>query len=328
MQRGPETKSATSHRSHASLSTQPVAMVDHRKRALTIATGGGKGGIGKSLISSSIALELAKKGKQVVLLDADLGGANLHTCLGIQPPQRTLGEFLQHKQVQLADIVTPTGIEHLGLIAGASDGFYAANPRPQEKERLLDAIATLDTDVIIVDLGAGTGHQIVDFFAMADRPLLTVVPEPTSIENAYRFIKMVCYRRLRQLVVPPALKADIDAILHGGKGLRTPAELLEAIERRDQALGQTARRLFHDTPFYLVVNQIRSQAEMKLGASIVDACRRFFGVQVQHIASIPYDDAVWQSVRRRRPVVLDVPDSPASVALRQLVVGLGLEGQE
>src|SRR5688572_29976052 len=89
--------------------------------------GGGKGGIGKSLLTASLGWQLAQLGKRVVMVDADLGGANLHTCLGIPNPERTLGEFIRRQVPSIEDVLVETGIPNLRLISGASDFLSAAN---------------------------------------------------------------------------------------------------------------------------------------------------------------------------------------------------------
>ena len=89
--------------------------------------GGGKGGIGKSLLAASIGWQLARMGKRVVLVDADLGGANLHTCLGLSTSGRTLADFIQRRVATIQDVLVEVGRLGLSLISGASDLLSAAN---------------------------------------------------------------------------------------------------------------------------------------------------------------------------------------------------------
>src|SRR5262245_35774989 len=159
--------------------------------------GGGKGGIGKSLLAASLGWQLARLGKRVVLVDADLGGANLHTCLGLQNPDRTLADFIQRRAERIEDVVLETGFPRLRLLSGASDFLGASNIKYPQKVRVLNRIRALDVDVVLIDLGAGNSFNIVDFFLIADLGVLAVVPGPTSIENGYRLIKNEHHRRLR-----------------------------------------------------------------------------------------------------------------------------------
>ncbi len=290
-----------------------------------IAVGGGKGGIGKSLVAANIGVHLAKTGRRVILVDADLGGANLHTCLGIAPPSKTLSDFVSRKVSTLKEVVCPTRVEGLGLISGALDFLGAANPKYTQKVRLLREISRLDVHNVIIDLGGGTGFNILDFFLIADHGILTVVPEPTSIENAYRFIKAAYYRRLKTIELSWDLRPLVDeAMAQQGGGLKTPADLIAYVEARNPEAGRNLRSQLDDFPLQLVVNQTRGPQEAKLGIAISDACRKYFGIPMRFLGSIPYDDAVWRSVRRRVPVVSASPDSPASAAIRQITRNLGL----
>src|SRR5262245_29791260 len=91
-----------------------------RPRRQVWCLGGGKGGIGKSLLTASLGWQLARMGKRVVLVDADLGGANLHTCLGLNTPEHTLGDFIQRRVEKIEDVVVETGTPGLRLVSGAS----------------------------------------------------------------------------------------------------------------------------------------------------------------------------------------------------------------
>ncbi len=294
------------------------------RRRLVVAVGGGKGGIGKSLLSANIGVHWAREGKRVVLIDADLGGANLHTCLGVPPPKRTLSDFVDRRVEDLESIIAPTAVERLGLISGALDALGAANPKYTQKLRLLREIGKLDVDVVVIDLGGGTGFNILDFFLIADRGVLTVVPEPTSIENAYRFIKAAYYRRLKTAEMNWNLRPLVDEAMGdpARTGLKTPADLVRYVEAKDPQSGALLRQELERFPLDLVVNQVRTPDEQRLGDGISQACRKYFGIPMRFLGNVPYDDAVWQSVRRRRPVVLDAPQSPASQSLRRIAEAL------
>ena len=173
----------------------PVVAATARKKAQPskgriIAVGGGKGGVGKSLITSSVGISLARHGKKVVVIDADLGGANLHTCLGLSTPSLTLSDFISRRVESIDDVILETGVKNLGLISGAHDHLAASNLKYGQKTRLLSCIAAVDADFVLLDIGAGISFNIVDFFLIAEQGLIVAIPEPSSIENAYRFLKM------------------------------------------------------------------------------------------------------------------------------------------
>src|SRR5207253_10311126 len=148
-----------------------------------IAIGGGKGGVGKSLLAANLGIYLAQLGKRVVLIDADLGGANLHTFVGVERPKVTLGDFFDKRVARIEDCVVATAVKGLGLVSGEGDPLWAANPRPATKNRLINQVREIDTDYLICDLPPGSGFIALDFFLVAHIGILVVVPEPTSVEN-------------------------------------------------------------------------------------------------------------------------------------------------
>ena len=114
-----------------------IELQDALRKKEIWAIGGGKGGIGKSLITGNIGIHLARLKKKVLVVDADLGGANLHTTLGIGVPETTLSDFLNRRVEPIRDVIIKTSIPNLSLISGAQDFLDAANPNFAQKTRLL-----------------------------------------------------------------------------------------------------------------------------------------------------------------------------------------------
>jgi flagellar biosynthesis protein FlhG len=290
--------------------------------------GGGKGGIGKSLLTASIGWQLARMGRRVVLVDADLGGANLHTCLGLPTPQRTLADFIQRRVATIDDVVSDAGAPGLRLISGASDLLSAANIKHLQKVRVMNKVRTLDVDVVLIDLGAGTSYNILDFFLLSDVSVLAVVPEPTSIENGYRFIKSALYRRLRAAASHEGVRQLVDAALDpkSNLGLKTPLELLARVEAQDREAAEALRREMRSFQPRFVVNDAREAADEAIGHQLVAACARHLGLRASYAGFVHHDEAVWRAVRRRRLFMTDAPTSRAAEEIRQLTRGL-LKGE-
>lgn len=275
------------------------------------AIGGGKGGIGKSFISSSLAICLTRMGKSVTLIDLDLGSANLHTCLGIKIPNQTLSDFVSGRTHSLADVTTVTEIPGLNFISGFNDALNIADLNRDAKNRLIHGLRSLPTPYVILDLGAGTSENTLDFFLAADQKVVAVTPEPTSIENAYRFMKASYYRKLREAESELGIQSLIEAAMdsRNNLGIKSPADLVRYIHQTNPEAGLRLSNKISDFSIQLLLNQVRTRQDIELGHSMKSVCKKYFGIEANYLGYVDHDNAVWQSLRKRRPMVIEYPYS-------------------
>jgi flagellar biosynthesis protein FlhG len=195
--------------------------------------------------------------------------------------------------------------------------------------RMIRQMQELDVDYILLDLGAGTSFNCLDFFLAADRGILTVIPEPTSIENVYRFIKSAFYRRFKRAVRQPEMKALVASAMDqkNERGIRTPHDLITGVEAIDPEIGGRLRKTMSDFSPKLVVNQVRSQDDAALGLSMRSSCSKYFGIQVEYLGFIEYDDSVWRALKRKRPPVVEFPDSCSARGTERVLTNL-LKGEQ
>lgn len=288
------------------------------------AIGGGKGGIGKTLLTSNMGVYLSWLNKKVVVVDMDLGGANLHTSLGVDAPTRTLSDLVLGRVEDIGELIQPTPIRNLELISGAQDPVGIANMRHMQKARLIRKFREIQADFVLLDLGAGTATNTLDFFLLADQKIVVVTPEPTSIENAYRFIKSAFYRMLRASTPSPYVRQLIEQAmdLKNARGIRTPRDLLAEVKRLSPQDGNELQTRMEEFRIALIVNQVRVKSEADIGKSILMVCERYFGMGVEYMGYLPYDNAVWQSIRRRVPFLVDAPNSTAVTHLEAILRNL------
>lgn len=288
------------------------------------AFGGGKGGIGKSFLCSNLAVCMAQLGHQVVIVDLDLGGANIHTCLGGQSPKNTLSDFLSGRIPHLESIVTESPISNLSFISGANDALNITEMSTMLKDKLIKAIRALPHGLIFLDLGAGTSEATMDFFITADQSIVVTTPEPTAIENAYRFIKTAFYRKLRQAEANLSIQSVIDEAMDqkNKHGIRTPSDLVRYIQTVNPADGKLLKNQLSDLKLRLVVNQTRSHHEADLGTAMRSVCLKYFGVDLDYAGCIDFDNSAWQSLRKKQPLVSALPFSNLTSALFKMARAL------
>jgi flagellar biosynthesis protein FlhG len=273
------------------------------------AVGGGKGGVGKSVLTANLAIALARRGRRCVVLDADLGGANLHTILGVRKPHRTLSDFVSREVSSLADVLCETPIPNLFLLSGARAFLAMANPKHTQKERLLRHIQTLTADHVFLDLSAGSSFNVLDFFLAARRGIVVVVPEPTSVENAYHFLKAAFFRSLSRATRHPGVRMAVEQVAkeRGDLGVHSPRELLARVLELDRVAGAALADRARAFAPLLVVNQARTPEHRSVGQDMVVACREYLGTELDYIGAVARDEAVHSAVSRRQPVLESTP---------------------
>ncbi|MCX5909181.1 MAG: AAA family ATPase [Deltaproteobacteria bacterium] len=260
--------------------------------------GGGKGGSGKSFLAGNLGIWLARQGNKTLLIDADFGAANLHTMIGMPYHDKSLSDFLNKKVQTLAEVVIETRIPNLFLISGAGNNLDTANMAYQQKKKIFRAISKLSYDFILLDLGAGTSFNTIDFFLISDSGIFVTTPEPTSIENVYRLIRAVYARKIRQLlkiyhferVVEEAEVEFKEAMVNN------PEYLLSVIKEMEPEKGKIVKDALRRFHFKLVLNQLRKQDNPKTGGLICRIIEKHLGLSVQSVGNIAYDERVHDAV--------------------------------
>jgi flagellar biosynthesis protein FlhG len=164
-----------------------VQQLDRRTRIITISSG--KGGVGKTNIAINLAIAFAEIGKKVVVMDADLGLANVNVILGIIPKYNLYHVIKKQKTIRDIIVDTQYGIQ---IIAGASGFSQLANLSVEERDAFVEGLKELAyADIIIIDTGAGVSQNVLSFLRAADDAIIVTTPEPTAITDAYGIIKSI-----------------------------------------------------------------------------------------------------------------------------------------
>jgi len=287
------------------------------------AFGGGKGGTGKSALASSVGFQLSRLGKRVVLVDADFGGANLHTCLGVAPPARSLLDLVREGGTVADEYAMATPYPNLRLIGGRVDEGAGSLPVGWAS-RLKTALRALPVDLVILDLGAGVAPETIEVMNMADVKVMVSVPEPGSIENVVSLLRSLCLQRLVQRLPSNEVRRRLLAVQSGEAATRVKGvgDMLREIEAVDPSLLGAARALIEEMAITLVTNQVRDDADRKFGAQTVAVVRRHFGLPMTYSGFVHHDDAVWRTLRRGKMFMVDASRSRAAEDIRRLARNL------
>src|SRR5439155_8650032 len=169
----------------------------------------------------------------------------------------------------------------------------------------------------------------LNFIITANTGILVMLPEPTSVENAYRFVKAAFFRKLQYLEDQDGIAARVEDMLSTREGAgRTPFEFVARVKAQDPVVGEGLEQELKAFRVQLVVNQARTAADLNVGQAMVSAWKKFFGLEMSVLGSIRYDDEAWKAVRRRRPVLLERADCDAAQGMVKIAQQLlSLDGR-
>jgi len=262
---------------------------------------------------------MAMGGRRVALVDLDLGASNLHTLLGIKTPGSGLNCFL-NKDTRLLDrVAVSTHISGLSLISSCQCSIEIANLHYAQKVKLIKAIRNLPYDAVILDLGAGTNFNTVDFFSAASCGVTICTPEPTSIENSFRFIKAVHSRRLKQIIKAGPFNEKVkSSVLDKGNGGVKFDEALRCVETHDADRLPHLKERIADFRFHIVINQNRKNTDPTLGLKMETVCNRHLSAPFRYTGRIDFDERIHDAVYQKKLFIELFPNTQAAMNLKHI----------
>ncbi len=305
-------------------------MQDNLKNKLW-AFGGGKGGVGKSVVTLLLGTILAKQGKKVLLVDADLGGSNLHTLLGIRYPAHTLVDFIQRQVDNIEEVIMDTPVNNLRLICGADDILGLANPKSTQKTRIFNHLNKIQSDFILLDLGAGISFTTIDFFLYAPNKMVILTPQNTSIQNSYGFIKSSVYRRIKQ-----AFKKDTECLEIIERSINPKeAERIESIDELKDAfwlIGEekynklnTCLKEFH---IDIIVNMVKNKQGTNVGKVIQNVAENYLSLTLEYPGYINYDTMLDNSINNMAEFLKNFSNSVSGDSLYNIATNMIRKSRE
>ena len=288
-------------------------------RVLPVASG--KGGVGKSLVAANLSIALAQAGKSVVLVDMDLGASNLHLLLGLSGLKNGIGTYLSNTSIPVEDIIIQTDYSGLYFIPGDAEIPGLANIKVSQKNMLLRRLLSLDADYVIIDLGAGTGNTVMEFFLSSGQGLLVTAPTLTATLNAYLFLKNAVFRILSSVLdkKSPAFEY-LEALRKDGNALQKVyvPKLLESLEEKDREGYRKFKSRISAFHPQLILNLLDDPADSRKAGKIKRSCKEYLNIDMEHLGIIYRDHLQDIALSSRLPIVVYKPQSVLSQAIYRI----------
>lgn len=293
----------------------PEGFVVPNRGQRVIAIGGGRGGVGKTLLTVNLGVYFAQLGREVVVVDANPFGSNLHAALGLEAPP----VVIQGDDDQRSAPPVSTSVPGLYLLPVRFDPLTASPSRPSRGAHLVHEVRKLDADYVILHLGASTHTASLDTFLQSDVSICVAAPEPEAVEATYRFMRALYARNLRRALMKERYKLRlVERALHALPPLASPWQLIAELARFDDAVAKVAAQELGRFLPRLVVGQTRLKSDLELGPAMAAISERFLGIPLDYIGHIEHDDAVWLTTRRRQPLLIDSPTSKSARNLERV----------
>ncbi|MDR0301485.1 MAG: P-loop NTPase [Treponema sp.] len=291
-------------------------------RVIPIASG--KGGVGKSLVAANLGIAFAQAGKRVVLADMDLGASNLHLVLGYHSPRIGIGTYLNNTKSNFADVITDTDIRGLRFIPGDNEIPGTANlTLPQRKSLVKQLLALQDeTDILILDLGAGTHQSILDFFLLSNQGIVVSAPAVTAVLNAYVFLKNAVFRLMfNSFSKGSPARAYLEKIRKestGGHHKLYIPKMLPEIKKVDPASYEKFVKRLEVLRPRLIMNLVDEPKNADVAMKIRRSCEEYLDLKIEHMGIIYRDMLQDTALASRLPITLYKPQSILSQAIYRI----------
>ena len=269
----------------------------------------GKGGVGKSLLSANLAIALGQQGKKVVLADLDLGASNLHLVIGQKPGAASLGSWFTEKS-DFKDIIQQTDYQNVSFIAGDSQIPDLTSLKHVQKVRLIRNLKNIDTDYIILDLGAGTHQFILDMFLLSPQGIVVSAPAVTATLNGYLFLKNATFRLLYTTFKrgTPG-RAYLDNLKKDSATMQKLyiPNLIQALANCDPANTQIFISRMQQFRPRLVMNMIEDPKDADRAQRIKSSCNQYLGLEIEYLGLMYRDMLQDKALASQLPVVVYKP---------------------
>jgi flagellar biosynthesis protein FlhG len=288
-------------------------------RIIPIASG--KGGVGKSMVAANLAVAFAQAGRRVILADLDLGASNLHLVIGHQAPQLGIGTFLNDTRSDFGKVVADTDIPNLRFIPGDTEIPGTANLKPSQRQALVKRLLSLDADILVIDLGAGTHQSILEFFLLSGQGIIVSAPTVTATLNAYVFLKNTIFRLMYTAFAKETKAYNyLEKLRKEGSGLQRLylPKILQEVKRIDVKSYNKFKAHVDRLHPRLIMNMVQDPKDADVAMKIRRSCEVYLDLKIEHLGVIYRDSLQDTSLAARLPITIYKPQSVLSQAIYRI----------
>jgi len=292
-----------------------------KNQAVIIPIASGKGGVGKSIIAANLAIAIANSGYSTVAIDLDLGGSNLYSYLGLDNRYPGIGDYLVTKKGSLSDYLVPTEFDNLKFLAGERRVAFMANIPHAQKIKLIKEIKNIQADYILLDLGAGTTFNTLDYFELSNHGLVISTFEKPSVINTLSFIKNFIYRTLQKEIKK---NTKVTHAINELSKNSTEDELLllssiiELINEMDPALALKIKQKCNTYQPRIIFNQGEHPDDLAILPPLEKTVKRVLSMDLCFFGYLFYDNHVKLSTSGNHILLDKYPECIASKGIMQI----------
>jgi flagellar biosynthesis protein FlhG len=284
-------------------------------QGIIIPIASGKGGVGKTFMSANLAIALAELGHRVIAVDLDFGGANLHSFLGLSNRHPGVGDFLKARSAELDELLVSSDNPNLSFLSGDGKTPFMANLAYAQKIKLISRIRRLPADYILLDLGAGSSYNTLDFFRLSSNGLLVTTPEPTAVMGMLVFLKNFLLRSIERETVRNYAVREMLRKLYK-RPMEEQALSIKEVHQKiideDPEAGEAVSQIFQRCRPRIIINMGENPDDSKMAFKISQILGEILTIEADYFGFVFKDRSVLSSIRKRHPFLPNYHNSLAA----------------
>jgi MinD-like ATPase involved in chromosome partitioning or flagellar assembly len=276
---------------------------------------------GPSVVTLNLGVALAQLGKRTTM--ADFGRSDLRRLLGLFRKVEGLREFATSGRRSIERYVNPSPVPNLWIIGPGAEpnGFGPLAYPPEQRLRIMRALAAIQTDFILANLGNDLSDDAAELFSLTGAGILVLSAEPEQVLRSYQFLKTALHKTILRRLGPDSetarLLTQIERTTHSAR-TATIAQITGLVRHRDPDEAAVLDEICEAFTPALIVNAGRSLKDMELGDKLRVICRRYLSVGLEYLGFVYEDPAIDRAHVIEDPIVLRQPNSRAAVAMHRI----------